>query len=155
MLVNFAIGYLKQIASDLSDDDLTSLTESTGKTPQWILGHLRIVSEFGSKMLGAEPDCSEDWFAAYGPGSKPGEANAPPFALADVIADIENGYSRLLELAKNAPKELLDEKHGFEPLEPAISSKRDLVSHLLTTHFTYHLAQLSACRQVKGFSPVF
>lgn len=155
MLVNFAIGYLKKVAADLNDEDLSTLTESTGKTPQWILGHLRIASELGSNMLGAEPACGEDWFVAYGPGSKPGDANAPAFTVSDVVADIEEGYSRLLGLTKNASKELLDEKHGFEPLEPAISSKRDLMSHLLTTHITYHLAQLSACRRVKGLDPVF
>ena len=154
-LVNFAIGYLKTIANDLNDDDLTTLTESTGKTPQWILGHLRIASELGSKMLGEEPGCDDQWFAAYGPGSQPGDANAPAFTVADVIVDLEKGYSRLLELTKNAPTELLDQKHGFEPLEPAISTKRELMSHLLTTHITYHLAQLSACRQAKGHSPVF
>ena len=154
-LVNFAIGYLKTIANDLQDDDLTTLKESTGKTPQWILGHLRIASELGSKMLGAEPGCGDEWFAAFGPGSQPGDANAPTFTVADVLLDLEKGYSRLLELTKNASTELLDEKHGFAPLEPAISTKRDFMSHLLTTHITYHLAQLSACRQAKRHSPVF
>ena len=155
MLVNFAIGYLKKIAIDLNDDDLTTLKESTGKTPQWILGHLRMAAEFGNKMLGAEPACGEDWFVAYGPGSRPGDPNAPTFTVSECIAEIETGYSRLLQLCKDAPQELLDERHGFEPLEPAIMSKSDLMSHLLTTHITYHLAQLSACRQAKGHSPVF
>ena len=154
-LVNFGIGYLKTIAADLKDEDLTTLKESTGKTPQWILGHLRIASEFGSKMLGAEPGCGDDWFAAYGPGSQPGDSSAPAFTITDVLADIEKGYLRLLELTKNASQEQLDQKHGFEVLEPEISTKRDFMSHLLTTHITYHLAQLSACRQVKGNSPVF
>ena len=106
-------------------------------------------------MLGAKPACGGDWFAAYGPGSQPGVEGAPEFTLADILAAIETGYARLLELTKNASAELLDEKHGFEPLEPAISTKRDLMSHLLTTHITYHLAQLSACRRGKGLAPVF
>ena len=131
------------------------MSESTGKSPQWILGHLRIASEFGSKILGAEPGCGDDWFAAYGPGSKPGDSNAPVFTIASVLADIEQGYARLLELSKSASKELLDEKHGLGFLEPALMSKRDFMSHLLTTHITYHLAQLSACRQSKGLNPVF
>ncbi len=154
-LVNFAIDYLKTIVADLNDDDLTTLTESTGKTPQWILGHLHMASEFGSKVLGAEPACDDSWFAAYGPGSQPGDANAPAFTIETILADIETGYVRLLKLTKDAPQELLDEKHGFAPLEPAISTKRDFMSHLLTTHITYHLAQLSACRQAKGMAPVF
>ena len=155
MLVNFSIGYLKTIAADLNDDDLTTLTDSTGKTPQWILGHLRIAAELGCKILGAEPSCGDDWFAAYGPGSKPGDANAPAFPVAGILTDIEQGYARLLELTKAAPKELLDESHGFDPLEPAIMTKGELMSHLLATHISYHLAQLSACRQSKGLNPVF
>ena len=106
-------------------------------------------------MLGAEPGCGDDWFAAYGPGSTPGDSNAPAFTVASVLADIEQGYTRLLELSKSASQELLDEKHGLEFLEPALMSKRDFMSHLLTTHITYHLAQLSACRQSKGLNPVF
>ncbi len=106
-------------------------------------------------MLGHEPACGDDWFAAYGPGSQPGAENAPEFTVASVLAVIEKGYDRLLELTKNASKEMLDEKHGFAPLEPAIMTKGDFMSHLLTTHITYHLAQLSACRQAKGMSPVF
>ena len=106
-------------------------------------------------MLGEEPGGGDEWFAAFGPGSQPGDANAPAFTVADILVDLEKGYARLLDLTKNASTEVLDEKHGFEPLEPAISTKRDLMSHLLTTHITYHTAQLSACRQAKGHSPVF
>ena len=154
-LVNFSLGYLKTITADFTDDDLTKLTESTGKTPQWILGHLRIVAELGNKMLNAEPACDDSWFAAFGPGSQPGDASAPTFSLTDVLADIQQGYTRLLKLTKEASPETLNEKHGFEPLEPALMSKQDLMSHLLTTHFSYHLAQLSACRRAKGLAPVF
>ena len=89
------------------------------------------------------------------PGSKPGDPSAPVFTVTSVLVDIEKGYLRLLDLAKNAPPELLEENHGFAALEPAITSKRDLMSHLLTTHITYHIAQLSACRQAKGLAPVF
>ena len=68
-------------------------------------------------MLGEEPSCGDEWFAAFGPGSQPGDANAPAFTVADILVDLEKGYSRLLELTKNASTEVLDEKHGFEPLE--------------------------------------
>lgn len=154
-LVNFSLGYLNTIVADFTDDDLTVLTESTDKTPQWILGHLRVVAELGNKMLGAEPACDDNWFAAYGPGSQPGDTNAPTFTLSQVIDDIQVGYTRLLKLTKEASQETLDQNHGFTPLEPAIMSKQDLMSHLLTTHISYHLAQLSACRRAKGLAPVF
>lgn len=154
-LVQFSIDYLKTLTSELKDEDLTQLTDSTGKTPQWILGHLHIASEFGSKMLGADSMCGDDWFAAYGPGSQPGNPDAPEFTIEAVLGNIESGYQRLLELTKAASADELGEKHGFEPLEPAIMTKRDLMSHLLTTHFAFHLAQLSACRRSKGMPPVF
>lgn len=154
-LLNFALGYLKTLCADLTDDDLTALSESTSKTPQWILGHLRIAAEFGNQMLGEQPACGEDWFAAYGPGSQPKATDAPTFTVASVMADIESGYERLLKLSKAASAETLAERHGFEPLEPAIMTKSELMSHLLTTHITYHLAQLSACRRAKGLTTIF
>lgn len=154
-LNSFALGYLRNIVADLDDLDLATLGDSTGKTPQWILGHLRIAAEFGIQMLGHSPACGDDWFKAYGPGSQPGSSGAPEFTIAGVMSDIESGYARLLELTKSATEEQLAERHGFEPLEPVIMSKRDLMSHLLTTHLMYHLAQLSACRRSKGLGPIF
>lgn len=153
-LNRFARGYLHTLAADLADDELTSLSESTGKTPHWILGHLRIAAEFGIRMLGEQPGCGEDWFAAFGPGSTPG-ATTPEFTVSDVVTAIDTAYDRLLGLCREADPEVLAEPHGFKPLEPALMSKQDMMSHLLTTHFTYHVAQLSACRRGKGLGPLF
>jgi len=75
--------------------------------------------------------------------------------LQNLRCGTEQGYARLLELTKAAPKELLDESHGFDPLEPAIMTKGGLMSHLLVTHISFHTAQLSACRQGKGLTAVF
>ncbi len=70
--------------------------------------------------------------------------------MSEILSAIETGYPGLLELVAAAPKQTPSEQHEFQRFEPALMSKRDLMSHLLTTHFTYGLAPLSACRRGKG-----
>ncbi len=155
LLSSFGLDYLKNLCADLADEDLTTLTESTGKTPQWILGHLRIAGELGVQLLGGEPACGEDWFAAFGPGSAPGSDGAPQFTVAEVLEQIESAYGRLLSSAKSASSEQLNAPSPFEPLKEPFPTVGNLVSHLLATHFAYHLAQLSACRRGKGLPIIF
>lgn len=155
LLSNFGLNYLKSLCADLADEDLTTLTESTGKTPQWILGHLRIAGELGVQLLGGEPACGDDWFGAYGPGSTPGADGAPQFSVSEIIQHIESAYERLLAATASASPEQLNAESPFEPLKQAFPTIGNLVSHLLATHFAYHLAQLSACRRGKGLPVIF
>ena len=94
-LANFNPGYLLAIPQDHGADDLTTLDESTGNTPPWILGHLPIASESASQVLWAEPGCGPDWFAACGSRSQPRADNAPPSTMSEILSAIETGYPGL------------------------------------------------------------
>ena len=160
-LYAFAKNYLQTLCSDLTDEDLAELRDSTGKTPGWILGHIRVVGELGVQLLGGQPGCESSWFAAFGPGSVPSQPNGespdnlPSFSVEEIVKAIDGTYAKLLEMFEAAPAADLDEPHSFEPLAKTLPRKRDLLTHLLTTHLAYHLAQLSACRRSKGLGSLF
>lgn len=153
-LATFCCEYLSMISKDLTDADLK--VETNGKTPQWILGHLRVVADMPRPMVGLEPKLDSSWLSAYGPGSTPGNSEAPGFELATLVRETISAYQELVAAAKNADADVLAQPHGLELLKgTALKSRADLLSHLFATHFSYHLAQLSACRQSKGLGPMF
>lgn len=150
----FARDYLQKLAADLDDGDLDSAT--CGKTPRWILGHLRVVADMPRAMVGLTPQLDESWVAAFGPGSKVGAENAPEFGLAQVVADTLAAYAELADAARQADANVMAQPHGLALLdETPLNTCGDLLSHILSTHLTFHLAQLSACRQAKGLGHFF
>ncbi len=150
----FCCDYLQKIASDISDSDLDSNTN--GKTPRWILGHLRVVADMPRPMVGLESQLDAEWGASFGPGSSVGAENAPSFQVDQVVADTVAAYQELTEAVKQADPAVLAQPHGLDLLDGTpLKTCQDLLTHLLSTHFSFHLAQLSACRQAKGLQKFF
>ena len=153
-LNTFCRDYLKTLANDLSNQDLT--VETNGKTPQWILGHLRVVADMPRGMVGLESVLDPAWGASYGPGSKPGSEGSPIFEVDQIVSETVAAYEELTNASQNASADVMSQPHGLALLEKtALKTNGDLLSHILSTHFMFHLAQLSACRQAKGNGPLF
>ncbi len=154
VLNEFSCDYLKTIANDLTDDDLDTATN--GKTPRWILGHLRLVADMPRQMVGLQSQLDETWGASFGPGSNTESSDSPAFSVQQVVADTVAAYQELVAAAQKADPESLAQPHGLELLaNTALKTRKDLISHLLATHISFHLAQLSACRQAKGLNHFF
>lgn len=150
----FNCDYLQKISTDLTDSDLDTVTN--GKTPRWILGHLRLVADMPLGMLGQSNQLDENWGASFGPGSENGAGDAPSFGVQQVVSDTVAAYQELAKLAQQADPDEMSKPHGIELLEETpLKTRGDLLSHLLSTHFCFHLAQLSACRQAKGLTRLF
>ena len=154
VLTAFVCDYLQKLAADLDDGDLDSVT--CGKTPRWILGHLRVVADMPRAMVGLTSQLDESWGAAFGPGSRVGADGAPEFTLAQVVEETVAAYGELAEAAKQADAGVMAQPHGLGLLDDTpLNTCGDLLSHILSTHFSFHLAQLSACRQAKGLGHFF
>ncbi len=150
----FACDYLQKLANDLDDGDLDN--ETCGKTPRWILGHLRVVADMPRAMVGLASQLDDSWGASFGPGSAVGAEGAPEFGLAQVVADTVSAYEELAGAAKQADVGVMSQPHGLALLDDTpLNTCGDLLSHILSTHLTFHLAQLSACRQAKGLGHFF
>lgn len=150
LLNEFSIGYLEQLAADVRDQDLISRPSGALHTPLWILGHLAICGEMGQQMLGGRITHRE-WIPRFAPGTKDEFASAESFSCAELMSCLKTAYAELRRMAAAADEQVLNEPHRIELLsDTLLKTVGDVVAHLLTTHFSFHVSQLSAWRQASG-----
>ena len=153
-LNRFLMDAFQKIAADVPADRISEPAPGHGHPPIWILGHLALCAELGEMLLGGELSHPQ-WMPVFGPGSSDVVENADQYSKDELVDEIVCGYRQLIELADSADPEHLKQPHGIELLEGTpIATVGDVVSHLLGTHFSFHLAQLSAWRRAAGFGPI-
>jgi uncharacterized damage-inducible protein DinB len=155
-LNRFNLAYLKRLLADITDDELDAQPHAELHSVRWILAHLAIAVDYGLMQLDQAFVCPLKWHAAYGPKSQPGSAKLVRPGRDELMEAIETGYHTLCEgLAAASPQEL-SVPHQVDLLKDTpLTSKRDIISHILTTHFSLHLGQMSAVRRMFGRGPLF
>jgi len=144
-----------QVMADIPVDRINERPAGHGHPPLWVLGHLAICAELGHLMLGT-PIKTVEWMPVFGPGSSDQVENPESYDVSDLIVKIKEGYAGLCRAAANADPRVLAAPNEVELLDGSpLVSRGDLVSHLLTTHFAFHSAQLSAWRRADGHSHLF
>ena len=143
------------IINDLSDETLFEPGAGHGHPPVWILGHLSIVGEQGQRMLGGSI-AHVEWMRRFGPGSSDKIANDAALNRTLFRSLVPETYRKLGSMAKGAAPEVITRPHGIELFaKSSLKTVGDLVTLLLTSHFGFHLAQLSSCRRSSGHGPLF
>ena len=154
-LNQFFIGYLEQLAEDVNSENLISRMADGGHTPLWILGHLAICGELGVKLLGGELT-NPQWLVRFGPGSMDEFSSSDLYEKEQFLNCIKSSYPQMIDMANNAEAEVLNAPHGVELLDGTpVKTIGHLISHLLTTHFAFHTAQLSGWRRAIGHAHLF
>lgn len=154
-LNQFVLQGFQQIMADIPADRVNERPAGNGHPPLWVLGHLAICAEMGQTLLGGSLQHPK-WAAAFGPGSSDHVDNPDQYSRDEFIAAIADGYPKLCAAAQQAAMEPLNEPHGLELLaETAIQTRGHLLAHLLTTHLSFHVAQLSSWRRAAGNGPLF
>ena len=154
-LYKFQLNYLRLLAVDLTDADMTATPFAGANPPVWILGHLAVATDYAARMLGLETACPRAWHKLFPPGSKPADLQPPLPTKAELVAAIENGHRRVSEAAPMASADAMNKPHEVELLKPTnLKTVGDVLAHLMTTHVAFHIAQLSACRRKAGKGPV-
>ena len=155
-LNNFLLDYFEALIKDLPETGLEQQAAGNGHSALWLLGHIAISADFGRMMLGQEIKSPKRWMITFGPGSsdeiKHPEKNDPQ----ELIAAIRSGYPEVQEAAAKANPESMQEPHGVEILTGSkIVTRQDCLAHILTTHLSMHLGQLSFWRRLQGEKPLF
>lgn len=154
-LNQFFVAGFQQVMADIPADRINERPPGNGHPPLWVLGHLAICTELGQKLLGGRLEHVR-WLPVFGPGSSDDVENPDQYSRDELVRMIVEGYPALCETAAGADPELLKKPHGVELLAgTTIETVEDIVAHLLSTHFAFHLAQLSAWRRAAGHSALF
>jgi hypothetical protein len=151
----FQLGGFEKIVADVPDDCLFIPAAGHGHPPVWILGHLALTGEMGQQMVGGEVTHT-DWLPLFGPGSTDKVAASESLAKPVMAAAVIDAYRTLRELAAKADPDAMSRRHHV-PIFRATSIRTiaDCVTLLLTSHFGFHLSQLSSCRRAAGHAPLF
>lgn len=154
-IYRFADGYEKKILADMKEDRFKTPAFPGGNPPSWIVGHLAVASDFILMVLGKPTLCPKNWMVLFGPGSDPVKHLDKHPGMAELVAALQRGHDAVFAAMPEADPVKLAGPSPFKPLIDVLPTAGDLLVHLLTSHESFHLSQLSACRRAGGFSPLF
>ena len=139
----FNRNYLRVLAADLDDASLAVAPFEGANPPLWISGHLAVSTDFAGRLLGIERACPRDWHVKFAPGSKPAELQPPLPTKGELVEAIESGCRHVIDAAPKASADAINQPHAIELLKSTVlKTNGDVLAHLMSTHFSFHLAQL-------------
>lgn len=144
---------LDGMLADVDESALFELPSGGGNSPAWLLGHLTIANQLGCFLLGGEPP-NDKLLALFGPGSTPDFDPADAPSVSDLRVAFGKSADAMCEAATKASEEQLAASRDGQLLAEAFPTVRDMLGHLLTTHFSLHVGQLSAWRRSRGLPSI-
>jgi hypothetical protein len=134
------------------DDSHLSLEPKPGlKTAGWLIGHLAVTGDFARRLLGrTDGICPKDWRDRFNPGTTPSLRREAYPAMDELRGALLRVYSDLPTAAAAAVDSALERENPYEPARDPFPRAGDFAAYLLTSHFAYHVGQLSAWRAAAG-----
>lgn len=151
----FMYGYGRKLIVDISEAQLKTPAFPGANPPSWIIGHLAVSTDFILKLAGQSTLLPKTWMVLFGPGSDPHKHLDKHPNRTELVAAYEAGHEAVFVAVPKMDMEKLKEPSPFQPLIKELPTAGDLLTHLLTSHEGFHVAQLSACRRSTGLSPLF
>ena len=145
----------EKIAADITEQSFFEPGAGHGHSPAWIIGHLAFSAESGMQYFG-RAITHPQWSPIFGIGSS-GQVPASELVCKEVLQSaLLQNYQDLREFAAQASSEAMSPPHRLPFFrETPIKTVGDCITLLLTSHFGFHLSQLSSCRRAAGFAPLF
>jgi hypothetical protein len=154
-LNEFQIGLFEKMIPNIDEATLFQPALGHGHSPVWILGHLAVTGDMGRMLFGKRP-ANIPWMRSFGPGSQDPVAPDPSLNKDALCQAIRSAYGEFRQLASQADPEAMAKPTTFELFQGTpIQTLEHVVAHLLTSHFGFHLAQLSSCRRAAGHAALF
>jgi len=122
-----------------------------GNSPAWTLSHLAIVNDYVLKNFGEQRIAPAEWHKRFRPGALPKDDPSPLPSKAELFETHEKGRRRIYETAANVDPEKMEQPQTSDFFKDSpVKTIGDVVGHLLTTHFAFHIGQISAWRRLEG-----
>ena len=153
-LCAFAIEYCRKLMRDIPDDKLAIQPAPGMNHPAWVMGHLAIVADSALRMLGQPAQCPREWRTLFGMGSQPSTDRSIYPSCEELLKAVESGYRAVITAVQQAPASVIDAPHTAPFFKEELPQVGDLLGHIMTTHFSMHLGQISAWRRTQGLPGV-
>jgi hypothetical protein len=154
-IYRFLTNYEQQVLADITEEQFKTPAFPGSNPPSWIVGHLAIAADFALMLLGKPTLCPKTWMVMFGPGSDPLKHLDKHPSKSELVAALDAGHAAVLSALPEANVEELKKPSPFQPLIKHLPTAGELLAHLLTSHESGHLSQLSACRRAGGHNPLF
>jgi hypothetical protein len=151
-LYGIMLGLCKLQTKDIDDAKLADLPAPGLNHPAWILTHLAICTDYAARLFGEAPLCPKEWHQRCAPGSTLSSERGFYASKHDLLSALEAGHARVSEAVAKATEEVLLQPHGVQLafVKNTFPTVGDLAAHLMTTHTSFHLGQLSLWRRMMG-----
>jgi len=136
--------------SGLNDTHSALSLRPDGKTAGWLLGHLTVTGDFARRLCGRQPMCPSEWRKAFNPGTTPTTDPSLYPPMAELCATFRAVYLDLCDAASVATAAQLMAPNPYEPARDPFPTSGAFLAYILTSHFGYHLGQLSLWREAAG-----
>ncbi len=155
-IYRFQQGYAEGLLKDLDASKAFELICADGVSPAWIIGHLALVSNHVTAMLGGTPKVdTEAWGPLFGGGSVAAADGAGYPTWDELQAAFREGHGLITAAVEGATAEQLAQPNPVEMLREGLPTMGDFLSFVTTSHVALHLGQLSTWRRVQGQPPLF
>ena len=138
---------LRPFTSDIPDARMVEQFGAMRNHPAWQLGHIAVGVDYAASLLGDAPRCTAEWQGLFGMGSQPVADGSKYPAKAELIAVLESATAAVESRLPTADPGLLASPFPNEKFRAFWPTLADGVVFLVTTHYAYHLGQLSGWRR--------
>ena len=147
---------LKRLLADVDDAQLSVPLIDGGNAPAFTLAHMAVANDYVLKSMGQPRVAPAEWHKRFRPGAPADDRKTPLPSKAELFAVLESSHQQLVAAAANADVERMNQPHGSDFFKGTpVETIGDTVAHLMTTHFAFHIGQISAWRRRQGKSPLF
>lgn len=140
----------RALSADLRDEHAALAPHPHAKTAGWLLGHLAVSGDFLRSRFGRPSLAPREWRGRFAPGTQVSlvPADYPPMDQLRTICLAV--YDDLAIAAPGTTTDQLELPNPVEFARAAFPFVGGFAVHLMTSHFGYHLGQLSGWRVAAG-----
>jgi DinB superfamily len=148
------VDYAKRLVADVPEEKMADQPAPGMNHAAWVLGHLAYVFDSMIAVWGEKPTMSPEWKELFNVPSKPQPDRSKYPSKAELLAEYEKNYRRIVDRVKTATPEDFDKEFPNPKLRGLLPTVGMAMVHILTSHQGQHLGQLSAWRRAQGMPGV-
>ncbi|QDT38778.1 DinB family protein [Stratiformator vulcanicus] len=154
-IFDFNLALAERLAEGIEENELDLQPIANVNPPRWILGHLAIGADFIPQQLGQSGILEESWLKNFGPGSTAGQYSHEVPDKPELLQTLNRCHANAVKALDAVEGPELARVRSGEMLEDAFPTAGTMIAHLMTSHYAFHLGQLSAWRRMTGRTPLF